>query len=306
MKYFLKHITELSWLMGIILSVMAILVWVPIFLSMDSFSWEILFTLFLSIGNSVFLMHLFYEVGISRIRSPLPIFCYLICQVPLVILAAVRWEGQILVLGMQIILLILIHAYHSERAVHESFMGTLLICFISLIVPDVIFFLPILWIALGVQRAFNLRVLLSSLTAASVFALYLTIFTYFFPDTINFLGFIDTFWHYLPEMDDLIIPLVYASIAFFFGVLSMTNFVRENAKAQSFILIILLVLLLSGILMFFPPAHFPSLLDLTVFSLATLSAYCFSSQHSVFRGIVFIVYILLFVAVYVLRIFAIF
>lgn len=299
MKYFLKHITELTWIAGLLLSVLALCMFVPDFLTSEPLVWQTVVTMILTVGNAVLLMYLVYQVGITRTRSSLPVFCYLLLVGVMSQLHS-QWEGQMAVLGLQSVVLLLMRAYRSDNAVHESFLSTLIISITALFLPDMLFLLPVLWIGLSVQRAMNLRVVLASLIAAGLFVLYVWISSTLFPSAFSILSIGDTYLHTLPSAEALLPLLFLAVAAVVFAVTSLLGFARENSRAQSLVLILLMLLLVSVVMMFFPPKYFSSLLAVAVYSVAALSAYCFCTRQSVAMGVIFIVYILLSLALFTL------
>ena len=301
MKYFLKHITELTWLTGTLLSVAALCMWIPDFLQSETKLWHTIATLVLSVGNAVLLMYLLYQTGVTRTRSSLPVFCYLLIVGAMSDLHQ-QWDGQLSVLALQGVLLLLMHAYRSDNAVHESFLCTIVLCAAALLQPDMLLLLPVVWIGLSVQRAMSVRVMLASLIAAGVFGLYMWISSMLYPDAFSIVSISDAFRHELPKVEELLQPAVLTVFALVFAVISLTGFARENSRAQSLVLIMLMLTVVGVVMMFFPPACFTSLMAVAAYCAAALAAYCFCSRQSVAMGIVFIMYILIPLSIFVITI----
>lgn len=298
MRYFLKHITSFSWFVGILLSMGALCMWIPDFFS-DSILW--IPTLSLTIWNAVLLMYLLYKTGVTRTRTSLPIFVY-----PLVVgvipALHTQWEGQLSVTVLQFILILLYNAFRNPMAVHESFVSTLLLALASLAQPDIVILLPIVWIGFAIQRSFSLRVLLASLIAAAVFAIYLFIFIWFVPDVFAVVSPSEAFARTIIKRDVWLVLTYLCVFAVVFVVMSFIGYTRENTHAQSLVLMLTMILVSGLVLMIFPPVLFSSLMPIAAFAVAGLAAYVFSSQRSesVATGIIFLLFLILSVTTYTL------
>ncbi|MBR1808964.1 MAG: hypothetical protein IJ776_06225 [Paludibacteraceae bacterium] len=295
----MKHITELTWLAGILLSVAALCMWIPDFVQSVPLLWQTITTMVLSVCNAVLLMYLLYQSGVTRTRSAVPLFCYVLLVGAMGDLHQ-QWDGQLSVLALQAVLLLLMHAYRSANAVHESFLCTIVLCTAALLQPDILIMLPVVWIGLAVQRAMNVRVMLASLIAAGVFGLYMWISSMLYPDAFSVVSINDAFRHELPMAENLLQPAVLTVFAIVFAVISLTGFARENSRAQSLVLIMLMLTIAGVVMMFFPPAYFTSLMSTAAYCSAALAVYCFCSRQSVAMGIIFIMYILISLSVFVI------
>ena len=88
---------------------------VPDLLLPEHALWQTITTILLTIGNAVVLMHLLYQVGVTRTRSYLPVFCYILLVGTIAQLHS-QWEGQLVVLALQAVILLLMRAYRSENS----------------------------------------------------------------------------------------------------------------------------------------------------------------------------------------------
>lgn len=279
------------------MSVVCLCLWIPSFLhAADGTVWHLVATMLMSVVNALLLMYLVYEAGITRTRQSLPVFCYLLLTAASPALHTC-WEGQLAVLVLAAVCLMLLNTYRSENAVQESFISTLLICAAVLVLPDMLFMLPVLWIGFAVQRAFNLRVALASVVAVCIFALYLWLSVMLFPDAFGIVSLHDAFcrsWIGLQiPMLSAVSVLLLEVWGVLFAVWAMIGFSRETNRAQSLVLLLLLILLVSMPMLLFPPLLFSSLQPVAYFATAALAAYCFSTRQSVAAGVIFLLFILL-------------
>ena len=301
MKYFLKHITEINWLAGILLSVAALAMWIPDFISPDSV-WKTIVCLLLTVGNGVLLMYILYQSGVTRTRISLPVFCYVLAISSLTLLHT-QWESQLSILALQTVLLLLLKSYRSANAVHESFIGTIVICSAAILQPDILVLLIVLWAGLGIQRAFNLRVILASLSVVLMFMLYKWLSAIFWPEVFGTLQTTEILARSFTGMSMLAEVCYTAIAAVLFTVLSLTGFARENSRAQSLVLILIITMFLSGVLMLFPPKYFASLLAIAVYTMSALASYCFASGQSVAKGVIFLLFVSSSVTIYFLNLY---
>ncbi len=295
MKYWLRHLTEFGWLVGAFLSLCCLLLWVPDFMGAEASVWNTVFTMVLAIVNAVFLMYLFFQIGVTSTRRSMPLFCYLLFIGSISVLHTC-WSSQLTLLGIQVVLLLLAGCYRSENAVQESFIGTVIILACSMMQPDMLFLLPVFWIGLAVQRAFNLRVLLASVIACVVFALYVWLSQKFFGGWFEGFRvvtvkecFARTWWGTNPLWQ-----ILYTEVTgVVFAVLSALALSRESSRAGSMVIQLLMILLVSGVLLLFPPVMFSSLLSVAVYAASALTAYYFCTHTTMASGIIFIVCLLL-------------
>lgn len=303
MRYFLTHITSFSWLVGILLSVVTLSLWIPDFISISASAIPfVVSTLLLTIINAVLLMYLIYITGITRTRTPLPIYIYMTLVGSLPVLHT-QWESQLSVLVLQIILIILHNSFRNPSAVEASFVSTLLLALTSLWQPDVVFLLVFVWIGFSIQRSFSLKVMLASLIAIAVFTIYVFLFRWFAPDLFAVVSLPEAFSRCLVG-SGMWLPMSYVALsAVVFVVMSFAGFTRENTHAQSLVLFLTIILVFAGVLMLFPPLFFSSLMSVAAYAVAGLAAYLFCARQSVAVGVIFILFITISIATSVLQLY---
>ncbi len=297
MKYFLKHITQLNLPIAILLSVGCVGFWVPDFLQ-ENVQWGMLLgTLGLAWLNGCTLVFVMYQSGITRKLEGLSCVLYLLLIGAIPMLHG-AWLTQIVVFVFQLILLLVMRCYRNERAMEPAFLSSLLLCSAALVMPDLLFLLPVLWLMLIVQRAMNMRVWLASLIGASVVGIYTLVLR-----KMHLIALVDVadIW-VRGENVHVVVSSLVSVVGLFFVIVNLMRQNIENTAITVFVWCLMLAFVPCAILMWLPPAYFASLMGLAVFSLVALAAYFFSSRESVFAGVVFIVLIALWVGEYCLAV----
>ncbi len=293
MRYFLKHITQFNLPIALLLSVGCLGFWVSDCLS-DSVAWgQIAGTLIGVLLNALVLTLLIYQRGITRQVSGLPFVLYLlvISTIPLL---HTQWMLQIVILAFQLILLLVMGSYRQDHAVEPAFLSAILLCTAALFLPDLIFLLPIVWLMFAVQRAISLRVWLASLIGAVVVLIYVLLM-----DKLGWGDFVDISDIWMRGKEPIsLIHIVVCVVGLFFSVANLIRQNIENTSITVFVWCLIMAVFVCAICMFFPPAYFASLFIVALYCLITLAVYFFASRESVFAGIVFLLFIGIFVGLY--------
>lgn len=290
MQKWLKHITEIGWFTATILIVFALCLWIPDYIIHSSDFIDITICLVLTILNAAIATFACFQTKITRNYSPMPIVCYLLLS-GLAYQTHQSWQAQIAVLITQIIVVLILNSWRKQNAVEESFLSSLLLITLVMIIPDAVVFFPLLWLSFVLQRAFSLKVWLASITAIVVVAIYAI--------ALNYTGWFDDFYfaslsqiitRSWIKIDTNLITIGASSIAgVLFLLYSFIDFQRDNTSVQSFIILYSCLYIISTILMFFPPAYFPSLIGISVFATSMLALSTFAlKQQSVVTGITFL------------------
>lgn len=302
MRYFFQHITQIGRIGWIVLSALAVLMWLPDFLNAgEQVLFPLICTLLLSLTNAFLLMAVVYQAGVSKTRSGMPLFLFLLIVGSLRVLHT-DYKAQLVLLIGLLIMYLLFKVYHNQQAVSESFLCSLLLSVATLLLPDMWIFLPLIWIAFAWQRAFSLRVWLASLVGVAVVAVYFVL--------ICQLGWVDVYpLESLYQREILSLSPVFSAVAYLtlvaWGVLfagvAYHRFRLENSSIQSFVLFSSTVFFISGIMLFFPLPVFPSMLLLAACSVAGLQTRVWMADPTVFNGVLFLLNLIIWPAVYVLQ-----
>ncbi len=282
--------------MAILLSVGCIGFWVPDFIA--GVQTSAISTLLLTLLNAFCFTLLVYQRGITRKLEGLPFVLYLLAISVLSVLHA-QWLLQIVVLLFQVTLGLVLRGYRNDRAVEPAFLSALLLGVTALIVPDVVFLLPVVWLMFIVQRAMSLRVFLASIIGASVVLLYTVLFSKL--GWIQLVDWTDVWARNMNGVRDAIngvSTIVIAVCGLFFGIANLTHQNIENTAITIFVWCMILAFLPCAVLMFFPPAYFASLFVLALYGLVALAAYFFLSRESVFAGVTFLVFIAILIGIF--------
>ena len=166
---FLSRITRMSLPVALVLSVVVLCGWIPSFFIAD---WrQVLPTLLLAVVNGALFWYLIVCARLTRDRDGLPLFIYLL-SVTVFPVYHVCWQGQTAVVCMLLLLLLLRKAFREEEPTENAFVATLLLLGASLVLPDMVWLIPVVWIAYILLHSFGLRVWLATLIGAVVFAIY--------------------------------------------------------------------------------------------------------------------------------------
>lgn len=297
MKHFLRHISEINLPAGILLSVGCLSMWLPDIIGNPLWG-DVLITFLLTLSNALLLSLINYRVRITHSVKALPMLCYLLISSSIPALHA-DWKSQIVVMLLQFIFLLLLRSYRKEHTAEEAFLSTLLLTVSALFMPDMLLLLPLLWSAFLLQGAMNLKSFLASCIAIAVTTLYVYLSTR--------IG-----WGYIADMTTIVarakepvinnLPLFLASIllsvtAVFTVICNFTTYQQERSIITTYLTCLQLPVLLCCIMLFLPPQHFPSLMAVAAYLTASTSTYFFCSRQSVFAGVGFLLFVVLYAGV---------
>lgn len=163
-------------------------------------------------------------------------------------------------LGAAGVFLLLLHSYRRQDAQQNMFLLSLLLCLMSLAVPDAVVLFVVAWWLFVALRASNLRMYLASLVAILTVGLYFLIAWLLWPDS-RFFAFEQAQWasvllrgYCWQEMPlwQLIVAAVSALIGFVSMVAHFRNYPRANVRIQTRVLIAVPAMLLSLLSTVFP------------------------------------------------------
>lgn len=165
----------------LVLSILGAAMWVPAFFAPASL-WALVATLLLVAVNAFVMMRVFYQANVTNLPSSfVPTSYWLLCSaLPFL---HTCWQGQLAVFGAQLTYLILLRIDYQHLPLQEAFLSTLVLCCTSLAVPEMLVFIPAVWLYMLYRHVITWRVFAASLIGAATFALYYAIAV--------FLGWID-------------------------------------------------------------------------------------------------------------------
>lgn len=257
-------------------------------------------TLVLMLLNSVILMSLMVQTGVTRDRDGLPIFMYVLLATAFPILHTM-WQGQFSVLILLLVLRILHQAFRQKDATEDSLTITLLLLFGSLWIPDMVWLIPLVWLAYLFLHALNVRVLLASLIGVAVFGIYLSLTIYMGWMDNPYTSLFSYEWiGYGMDLPNVIEIFGLVGLGVYFLVASLVRMANDStARRTLWVLLLLFFVANAGFaLCTVSPISSVSMLLPTVVGGSVL----FFRQHeSMARGIMFVVFLALLASVYTLH-----
>lgn len=203
---------------------------------------------------------------------------------------------------MLLLLLLLRKAFREEEPTESAFVATLLLLGASLVLPDMVWLIPVVWIAYILLHSFGLRVWLATLIGAVVFAIYFLL--------VWHLGWIENAYSRIFERAWLfsVLPLSEAveeclliGIGVVLFVASLLRTDRDSTGQQNWLLLFTLFFIVASGLALFPmrttvgcASNFPMVQLL----FAGLWVLFFRQRESAARGIMYIIGIILLAVCY--------
>lgn len=288
MGTYLKYITHLGSLTAILLSALALLSWIPDFLRPDRDILTILTTMILVVLNGVAAMMMFYRTNITRYREPLTIVLYIWFSSAFPAIHS-DWKLQLALLLITPIIYLLQQTRQNPQAQELAFVSTLLLLLASMLMPPLVWLVPVIWISLIYQQALTLRSFLATLIAICLVAVYGAVCYWYFPalsilswGSDHFVSVADIAWW---EQLTLAALVIMASGQIVWRIHKENNHTR-------FVVILSILILASGILLRFVSDWGTMVWPLLVYIATLLLSVYFWQRDSIFRGVVFLLTLL--------------
>ncbi len=128
----------------------------------------------LAVANAFGLWLCATRTGLTERKDGLPYWLYLLT---LTAMPSTHdcWQGQVAVMVVMAVFCLQYGTYKSDNAAESAFLSTLLLCVGSALVPDLVWLIPLSWLAYLWLQSLSLRVLSATLIAVLTFGLYLSI-----------------------------------------------------------------------------------------------------------------------------------
>ncbi|MBQ3673864.1 MAG: hypothetical protein II928_05270 [Paludibacteraceae bacterium] len=292
----LKYITRISLPMAIVLSVGLLAAWIP-----SLFQYrigEVCATAGLMMVNAVILWLAVRQSGGSREYNGLPIIIYMFTITAVPSLHA-YWQGQIVASCIMLILLAMHRTYMERENMAEAFRNTLVLYIAALLVDDTIWLVLLLWIGYISLGSMHFRTWLASLLALATAAVWTVIAVYFgwmeipFTDTIHRAWLFNSLTDYSAWQQ---LGLMILTGIFLIAAFQHTD--RDSIRRRKLIAAFGWIALFGVVLTFWGSAQ--TLFPLVQAALAGVSVLYLLQRPSEGRGAMFIVFILVCTAMYVL------
>lgn len=247
---------------------------------------------------AVLLVYFFHHAGIIGDVDYLPGVLYMGATAVFPALHT-QWKGQLVVCLLLGLLSLLYRGYRQKDSARDSFTATLLLLVTSLLIPDLIWLVPFIWIAYMFQSSFGFRTFLASLIALSVFALYvgLAIWQGWMANPYALL--LERHWIFeVMDPEEWLMPVALTGGGIYFFIFTVVRTDRDSIRQRTALMlfsVFYLPLMAMCIYLTQPLMVVPVALVL----LAGLATLFFRQQDSVHRGIIFILYWAMLVAVYI-------
>lgn len=300
MKYFLRHITQLNILAVLLLTAVGIVAWIPDIRDPRYDSWATLLTLLLTLANGACMAWMFYRMNITRFYTALPFVVYLFTTSAFPMLHH-YWQGQAAILVLTPLIVLLYSTHLDERSQRSVFGATILLLLASVMMPALVWMLPVVWMMMIYQHALSLRSLLASFLAMVVFGIYAGLFDYFLGLSIPYRTGTPTWLMHGTDtsMADFVQCATCIGFGGLFMVLVAWQLGREGHDVRFATVVFSLILLLGGAMAIFPqPGH--NNVPVLLYGFATLSTLFFVQRESAVRGAIFILLLVLSVVAYLL------
>ena len=176
MKYFLRNIAQKSPLRTGILLVLGGLMWIPTLLSGNGVL-AVVATLVLVATNAIVMARMFCRLGVTNLPSIFVITTYWIAMSSIPVLHAC-WQAQVVAMGVMLAYNVLLQTTYQTPPVEQAFVSTLIVCGISLLLPEAIWLIGLVWGFFIFRRVITWRVWIASMLAIATFALYMAVAYY--------------------------------------------------------------------------------------------------------------------------------
>jgi len=238
-------------------------------------------------------MGLLYNNGVVRERTLMPAIFYMLisgCATSI----HYQLSFQIGTMLFIAVLMILYTIYRQQAATEQIFLATILIMLASMFLPDLLWFVLFIWIALPIERVLNIRMWLASIIAIGLVVIYTVLGLHFFGDGLQLTSFDILYQRSLPNFESsgtIVLQVIYfllaiALIAYYYMTRARLN-IPNIIAGDLFVLTALMVAVLS-----FFPASTISIVPIGILTICTMSVHYFSGQPSILRGSLFVVYII--------------
>lgn len=295
MGHLLKHITKLALPIAALLLVGLGLLWIPSFREQQTGS--VLLTLSLTILAAAILQFFFHFSGMTRETDILPALLY-VAAISVFPVLHNQWESQIAVCAILIIMHILFRGFREKDTTEDAFISSLVLLLASLLVPDMIWLFPFIWIAYIILSAFNMRTMLATLIALGMFVLYLGIGLYFDKIDNPFLSLLDRqFIFESADPEEWIMQAVLMFMGCYFFIITVIRVDRDSVRQQAVLTLFALFFAATIVMVLYPMTPMRSL-PLMLVMLSGMATTFFRQTESVHRGVVFILYLSLLVVGY--------
>lgn len=173
MKYFLKNIAQNSLPRTIIFIVLGVAMWIPTLLSGNGVV-MVVATMVLVATNAIVMSRMFCRLGVTNLPSVFVMTTYWVTMSSIPLLHAC-WQAQVVAMGVMVAYNVLLQTTYQTPPVEQAFVSTLIICGVSLLLPEAIWLIVLIWGFFIFRRVITWRVWVASMLAIAAFAIYMAV-----------------------------------------------------------------------------------------------------------------------------------
>ncbi len=296
MAHFLKHISKLSLPVAILLLVGIGLLWLPSFTEQSGGS--VMLTLLLTLLAAALLQFFFHFSGLTRDTDILPAVLYF-AAISVFPSLHTLWQGQLGVCAMLIILHILFRGFREKETAKDAFISSFILLLASLLVPDMIWLFPFIWIAYIILSAFSIRTMLATLIALGTFVIYMGLGIYLQRISNPFLNILDRqFIFESADPEEWVMQAALMCMGCYFFIITVIRVDRDSVRQQA-VMTLFALFFAPCIMMVLYPMTPMRTLPLMLAMLSGLAVTFMRQTESVHRGIIFLLYLALLAAGYI-------
>ena len=234
----LKHITQLPLPIAILLLAGECVPWL---ISMGSQpTGEVIVTLLFAGLAASLMVFFFRETTIVHDLDYLPAVLYMGAMAVFPSLHT-GWKAQLVVLVLIGLVALLYRGFRQKDSTRDAFTATLIMLLSSLLIPDIIWLVPGIWIAYMLLSSFNFRTLLATLIAIGTFALYVGLAIWQGWMQNPYAGILDRHWIFeVVDAEEWLMPVVLAGLGLYYFIFAVMRSERESIRQRTVLMLAVL------------------------------------------------------------------
>lgn len=258
---------------------------------------QVMLTFLFACLAAVLLVAFFQRVTILHDMDYLPAVLYMGAMAAFPTLHT-QWKGQLVVCLMVGLFSLLYKGFRQKDSTRDSFTSTLLILLSSLLIPDIVWLVPFIWIAYMFLSSFSFRTLLASILAIAVFAIYVSLAVWQGWMDNPYAMVLERNWIFeVMDPEEWLMPVVLTGGGIYFFIFTVVCTDRDSIRQRTVLMLFSLFylpLMVMCVYLTMPLMVVPVALAL----LTGLGTLFFRQKDSVHRGIVFLLFWAMLIAVY--------
>lgn len=296
MKFtWLKYLTRITLPIALLLSLVLLAAWVPS--ALQGSLGEVCASAGLMMCNAALLTFMIRQTGGSREYNGLSYIVYMMAVTAIPALHT-YWKGQLVTLMVLFVIFTIHNSYMEQDNMREAFRNTLILYIGSLIVNDVIWLIPLLWIGHGVLGTLHLRTWLASVMALVTAVIWTGVLVFFGWMELPFVTILQRSW-FITSVTDwnawCQLGLLVLTVIFMIAVALHTD--RDSIRRRKLAALFGWTMVFATLSTLFPSNE--TLFPLAQSSLAGIAVLYLLQQPTEGRGRMFIFYILSCVVLYI-------